>query len=266
MFSARRTLEAYETEERKPTCFCAGYKWVYTAVAGELYMDRKFSRLASVYGEKAISFLAEKHVMIFGLGGVGGYAAEAIARSGVGKITVVDFDMVNETNINRQLCAASSTLNLNKADVTAQRLSDINPSAVIVPRALRYTKDTRESFFADAPDYIIDAIDCVTDKIDLICESIKRNIPIISAMGAGNKTDASAFKVSDISKTKMCPLAKVMRKELGIRGIKHLKVVFSEESPAVNSRVPGSTVWVVGTAGLMLGGEVVKDLIKEAEV
>ncbi len=265
MFSAHRTLEAYETEERKPTCFCAGYKLVYTAVAGKLYMDIKFNRLASVFGENAISFLAQKHVMIFGLGGVGGYAAEAIARSGVGKITVVDFDTVNETNINRQLCAMSSTLNLNKADVTAQRLRDINPSAVIIPYTARYTATTREKFFSDAPDYIIDAIDCVTDKIDLICESINRSVPIISAMGAGNKIDASAFKVSDISKTKMCPLAKVMRKELGIRGVKHLKVVFSEESPVAYERVPGSTVWAVGTAGLMLAGEVIKDLIKETE-
>ena len=266
MFSARRMLEAYETGERKPTCFCAGYKLVYTAVAGELYMDVKFNRLASVFGENAIAFLAQKHVMIFGLGGVGGYAAEAIARSGIGKITVVDFDTVNETNINRQLCAMSSTLNLSKANVTAQRLSDINPSATIIPRAFRYTEETREKFFSDAPDYIIDAIDCVTDKIDLICESTKRRIPIISAMGAGNKTDASAFKVSDLSKTKMCPLAKVMRKELGIRGIKHLKVVFSEEPPVINTRVPGSTAWAVGTAGLILAGEVIKDFIKEAEL
>ncbi len=265
MFSAHRTLEAYETGERKPTCFRAGYKLVYTAVAGELYMDMKFDRLASIFGEDTIAFLTQKHVMIFGLGGVGGYAAEAIARSGVGKITVVDFDTVNETNINRQLCAMSSTLKQNKAEVTARRLSDINPSAVIVPNSSRYTSETREKFFSDKPDYIIDAIDCVTDKIDLICESIKRNISIISAMGAGNKVDASAFKVSDISKTKMCPLAKVMRKELGIRGVKHLKVVFSEESPVINTRVPGSTVWAVGTAGLMLAGEVIKDLIKEAE-
>ena len=228
-------------------------------------MCTKFNRLASVFGENAIGFLEKKHVMIFGLGGVGGYAAEAIVRSGVGKITVVDFDTVNETNINRQLCATSSTLGLRKSNVTAQRLRDINPSAVIVPNTSRYTAETRETFFSAKPDYIIDAIDCVTDKIDLICESIKRGVPIISAMGAGNKVDASAFKVSDISKTKMCPLAKVMRKELGIRGIRHLKVVFSEEPPAVKHQVPGSTVWAVGTAGLMLAGEVVKDLIKEAE-
>ncbi len=263
MFSARRMLEAYELRERKPTCFRAGYKLVYTAAAGEFYMNTKFIRLASLIGEQATSSLFLRHVMIFGVGGVGGFAAEAIARSGVGKITVVDFDTVNESNINRQVCALTGTIGQNKAEVIAARLRDINPEAEIVAKISRYTKETREHFFSCEPDYIIDAIDCVTDKIDLICEAIKRNIPIISAMGAGNKLDASAFKVADLSKTTMCPLAKVMRKELGIRGIKHLKVVFSDEPPVVRTQTPGSAIWTVGTAGLLLGGEVIKDLIKE---
>lgn len=265
MFSARRTLEAHEFQERKPTCFRAGYKLIHTAVAGEIYMDIKFIRLATLVGDNVVSSLSSRHVMIFGVGGVGGYAAEAIARSGIKKITIVDFDTVNETNINRQLCALNSTIGLKKVEVMAKRLSDINPDAEIVADTTRYTKDTREHFLSQKPDYIIDAIDCVTDKIDLICEAKKRDIPIISAMGAGNKLDASAFRISDISKTIVCPLAKVMRKELRIRGIKHLKVVFSDELPVVKARTPSSAAWVVGTAGLLLAGEVIRDLIKETD-
>ncbi len=226
-------------------------------------MNSRFSRLYSLVGEDSIKMLSESHVMIFGLGGVGGYAAEVIARSGVGKITLVDFDTVNETNINRQLCALESTIGESKVCVISKRLSDINPDTVICEKNYRYTAANREEFFSESPDYIIDAIDSVTDKIDLIMEAKKRNIPIISAMGAGNKLDAAAFKVSDISKTKVCPLAKVLRKELGIRGVKHLKVVYSEELPVVKERSPASAAWVVGTAGLLLGGEAIKDLIKK---
>jgi len=213
-----------------------------------------------------LSILATKHVMIFGIGGVGSYAAEAIGRSGIGKITIVDFDTVNETNINRQLCALHSTLGLAKVNVMAERLRDINPDALIFPDTTRYSKETREHFFSKTPDYIIDAIDCITDKIDLICEAKRRNIPIVSAMGAGNKLDASAFSISDISKTKVCPLAKIMRKELGIRGVKHLKVVFSDEAPVIKSRSPGSAAWVVGTAGLLLAGEAINDLLKGTDI
>lgn len=265
MFSARRTLEAYEFQERKPTCFRAGYKLTHTAVAGELFMDMKFARLTMLIGEKAVSSLSNRHVMIFGVGGVGGYAAECIARSGIGKITVVDFDIVNETNINRQLCALHSTIGREKVSVVAERLRDINPGAEVIDDATRYTKETREHFFYQKPDYIIDAIDCVTDKIDLICEAKQRGIPIISSMGAGNKLSANAFRVADIGKTSVCPLAKVMRKQLGIRGVKHLKVVFSDELPAVRTQAPGSAAWVVGSAGLLLAGEVIKDLIKWTE-
>ena len=226
-------------------------------------MNLKFSRLAALVGEDSVSSLSKRHVMIFGLGGVGGYAAEVIARSGVGKITLVDFDTVNETNINRQLCALSGTIGKSKVDVIAERIADINPEISVLRRNMRYNAESRDVFFSDVPDYIIDAIDCVTDKIDLIVEAKKRDIPIISAMGAGNKLDAAAFRVSDISKTHSCPLAKVMRKELGIRGVKHLKVVFSAELPVIKERTPASAAWVVGTAGLMLGGEVIKDLIKK---
>ena len=228
-------------------------------------MNKKFERLAALLGETAISSLSNYHIMIFGIGGVGGYAAEAIARCGIGKITLVDFDIVNESNINRQLCALTSTVGKNKSEVMAQRLRDINPDSEIIAESTRYTSETKETFFSQSPDYIIDAIDCVSDKISLICEAKARNIPIISAMGAGNKIDATAFKVSDISKTKVCPLAKVMRKELGIRGIKHLKVVYSEELPVIKERTPGSSVWAVGTAGLILAGETIKDLIAKAD-
>ena len=226
-------------------------------------MNIKFSRLSTLIGEASLEKLKKSHVMIFGLGGVGGYAAEVVARSGVGKITLIDFDTVNETNINRQLCALESTLGESKVSVIAKRLRDINSDIEINEKNARYKAEYREEFFCMQPDYIIDAIDSVTDKIDLIIEAKKRDIPIISAMGAGNKLDASAFRVSDISKTKVCPLAKVLRKELGIRGVKHLKVVYSEELPVIKEREPASAAWVVGTAGLLLGGEAIKDLIKE---
>lgn len=230
---------------------------------GNFFMNNKFSRLSSLIGEDAIKKLNTCHVMIFGLGGVGGYAAEVIARSGVGKITLVDFDTVNETNLNRQLCALESTIGKSKVSIIAKRLRDINSDIQVNEINARYKAECREDFFKLNPDYIIDAIDSVTDKIDLIIEAKKRDIPIISAMGAGNKLDASAFRVSDISKTKVCPLAKVLRKELGIRGVKHLKVVYSEELPVIKERSPASAAWVVGTAGLILGGEVIKDLIKK---
>lgn len=228
-------------------------------------MNSIFTRLTALIGEEASSLLSKKHIMIFGVGGVGSYAAEAIARSGIGHITVVDFDTVNETNINRQLCALHSTIGKNKVSVISERLRDINPNATVIADTMRYTKDSAEHFFSQNPDYIIDAIDCVTDKVHLIYEAKTRGIPIISAMGAGNKLNASAFKVADISKTTTCPLAKVMRKELGIRGIKHHKVVFSDELPVCKDRTPGSAAWVIGVAGLLLAGEAINDLLKETD-
>lgn len=263
MFSARRTLEAHDVQEKKPTCFRAGYKLMHTAVAGDIFiMNERFSRIKTLLGEEAVSSLSDKHVIVFGIGGVGGYAAEALVRSGIGKITLVDFDIVSESNINRQICALSSTIGLYKAQVMADRLRDINPEAKVFSEVKRYTKQTADYFFSMKADYIVDAIDCVTDKIDLICRAKADNIPIISAMGAGNKLNADGFHIADISKTKVCPLAKIMRKELGIRGIRHLTVVFSEEIPVVKERTPGSSVWAVGTAGLLIAGEVIKDLVK----
>ena len=226
-------------------------------------MEMFFNRLETLIGEDALHKLSKKHIMIFGVGGVGGFAAEAVARSGVGTITVVDFDIVQETNINRQLCALSSTIGKQKVSAIAERLLDINPSLEVFPLCERYTVQSSELFFQKKPDYIIDAIDCVTDKINLICKAKELNIPIISAMGAGNKLNAGSFKVADISKTTTCPLARVMRRELKARGVHNLKTVYSDEPPVVSNRTPGSAVWAVGCAGLMLAGEAISDLIKD---
>ncbi len=245
-----------------PPAFVQVINWYTRQLRGNFIMST-FSRLSMLIGDEALKTLSARHIMIFGLGGVGGYVAEAVARSGVGKITLVDFDTVSESNLNRQLCATISTIGKYKADVLAGHLHDINSNAEIIADKTRYTKDTCEHFFDSAPDYIIDAIDCITDKIHLICSAKERNIPIISSMGTGNKLDATSFRVSDISKTKMCPLAKIIRKELGLRGVKHLKVVYSEEAPVINTRTPGSAAWVVGTAGLILAGEAIKDLISQ---
>lgn len=224
-------------------------------------MDMKFQRLSNLVGEDKVLSLSKKHVMIFGVGGVGGYAAEAIARSGVGKITLVDFDTVNETNLNRQLCALTSTLGKYKADVIADRIRDINPKAVAVSERKRYTADSAQYFLSQNPDYIIDAIDIITDKISLICEAKRYGIPIISCMGAGNKL-GTCFESADIYKTSVCPLAKVMRYELKRRGVKSLRVVYSKENPVKKLRTPGSAAWTVGSAGLRIAGDVICDLIK----
>ncbi len=221
------------------------------------------SRLTALIGIEAAEKLKNSHIMIFGLGGVGGYTAEALARSGVGTLTLVDFDAVSPSNINRQLCALESTIGLKKAEVLKERLLDINPQLKANAICERYSAENCAKFFDLKPDYIVDAIDSVTDKLDLICKATELNISIISAMGAGNKLDGGGFKVSDIYKTKVCPLAQVMRRELRKRGVKKLKVVFSEELPVIKSRTPASAAWVVGSAGLMLAGEVVKDIINK---
>ncbi len=221
-----------------------------------------FKRLETLIGENALKKLSNKHIMIFGVGGVGGYCAEALARSGIGTVTLVDFDIVQETNINRQLCALSSTIGKQKVRVISERLLDINPDITVFPICERYTSENWAYFFRNKPDYIIDAIDSVTDKIDLICRAKEQNIPIISAMGAGNKLSSSSFKISDISKTTMCPLARVMRRELKARGITKLKVVYSDEAPVVNERTPGSAAWAVGVAGLMLAEGAISDLLR----
>lgn len=237
-------------------------------------MDEAFSRTALVLGDKAMEKLARSHVAVLGLGGVGGYAVEALARSGVSELTLIDQDEVGVTNLNRQLLATVDTLGLSKAQAAARRVLSINPRCVTHPMVWRYTAESREEFFATPYDYIIDCIDLVSCKLDLIETALSRGIPIISALGTGNKTDPSQFRVADISKTSGCHLARIIRKELGRRGIRHHKVVFSpelphtaqapDEAPPPGRRsIPGSVAWVPGCAGLMLGGAVVMDLVAQ---
>ena len=231
----------------------------------------RFSREAMLLGGDAVELLAKKHVAVFGLGGVGGAAAEALARAGVGTLTLVDEDVYSESNINRQAGAATSTVGQSKAEVEAARARDINPDIRAIPVMRKYSAETRDSFAFDEFDYILDAIDLVSCKLDLIQTALSRGVPIISSLGTGNKLDPSQLRVTDISKTENYPLARVMRKELRYRGINHLKVVFSpeepikpeggEEPPPGRRSVPGSVSWVPPAAGLMAAGAVVLDLI-----
>ena len=218
----------------------------------------------------AMENLRRSHVAVIGLGGVGSYAAEALVRSGAGKITLCDFDRVSYTNLNRQLCALHSTLGMYKADVLAARALDINPEVRVRPLCLRYDKTTREAFFDGGYDYIVDAIDIVTGKIDLIEQSLERGIPIISSTGTGNRTNPALLCIGDISKTELDPLARVIRRELRARGILHHTVLWSTETPAVplplqapatgRRSVPASVSWVPSCAGLMIAGYAIQAL------
>lgn len=238
-------------------------------------MNEAFSRTAIVLGDPAMERLARAHVAVLGLGGVGGYVVEALARSGVGELTLVDQDEIGPTNLNRQLLSTVDTLGLPKAQAAAQRVKSINPECVVHPMVWRYTPESREEFFATRYDYIVDAIDLVSCKLDLIQTALERGVPIISALGTGDKVDATQFQVADISKTSGCHLARIIRKELRRRGIRHHKVVFSPELPrSVQSAgeapppgrrsIPGSVAWVPGCAGLILAGAVVMDLTQQA--
>lgn len=222
-------------------------------------------------GTDAMEKLKNSHVAVFGLGGVGSWCAEALARSGVGRLTLVDEDTAGRSNINRQLCATESTLEQPKAEIMKARALDINPEIDVRAVCGRYDAEHREEFFADY-DYIVDAIDLVSCKLDLIKTAKSRNIPIISALGTGNKKDASLLQICDIKKTSGCPLARVVRKELRALGIEHLSVVFSPEEPMECEQleapppgrrsVPGSLIWVPATAGMLLCQHVVTELIK----
>ncbi|MGN8969474.1 tRNA threonylcarbamoyladenosine dehydratase [Intestinimonas sp. HCP28S3_D6] len=233
-------------------------------------MDARFLRTRMLLGADAMERLAQAHVCVLGLGGVGSWCAEAMARSGVGELTLMDQDTVDLSNLNRQAEALESTLGLPKAEAMAQRVLAVNPACRVHPIQGRYEADTRETFFSANYDYIVDAIDLVSCKLDLIETALNRKVPIISALGTGNKLDASLLRVSDISKTEGCPLARVVRKELRNRGIHHHKVVWSPEQahkadqpeapPPGRRSVPASVVWVPASAGLMLAGEVVMDL------
>ena len=199
-------------------------------------------------------------------GGVGSYTIEALTRSGIGKITLIDNDVVDITNINRQLIADTATIGKPKVEVAKERLLKINPNIEIITHQIFYDKTNKEKLLNTPYDYIVDAIDSVASKLSLVEEAYKRNIPIISCMGTGNKLDPTKFEIADISKTSVCPLAKVMRKELNKRGIHHLKVVYSKEEPhrfdEENKRVPASISFVPSVAGLILAGEVIRDLLQ----
>ncbi|MDD4715058.1 MAG: tRNA threonylcarbamoyladenosine dehydratase [Oscillospiraceae bacterium] len=230
-------------------------------------MPDQFLRMEMILGKEAMRQLHNAHVAVFGIGGVGGYAAEALARSGVGAITLVDHDAVALTNLNRQAEALHSTLRQPKVQAMAQRILDIYPDCKVEARMDYYSADTREKFFDGCYDYIIDAIDLVSCKLDLIETALNRNIPIISALGTGNKLRLSGFRTADISETSGCPLARIIRRELRRRGIYHHKVIFSPELPAKiapgetpppgRRSVPASVPWVPGSVGFMLAGEVV---------
>ena len=230
-------------------------------------MDERFLRTEMLLGSEAMERLAASHVAVFGLGGVGSWCAEALARSGIGALTLIDHDEVGLTNLNRQVEATLSTLGLPKAQAMAERIREINPDCHTTVRVEKYEADTREAFFSTTYDYIVDCIDLVSCKLDLIETALSRGIPIVSSLGTGNKLDPSQFRISDLSKTEGCPLARVVRKELRARGIQHHRVLWSPEEPKAAAQheapppgrrsVPGSVAWVPPVAGLMLAGDVI---------
>ena len=237
-------------------------------------MNEQFLRTAMLLGEDAMERLKNAHVAVFGIGGVGGYVVEALARAGIGHLSLIDSDTISLSNLNRQLLATHSTLGMPKVEAAKARILDINPEAQVETYPIFYTPETAHLLDFTRFDYIVDAIDTVAGKLALVERANAAHTPIICCMGTGNKLDASAFQVADISKTSMCPLARVMRKELGKRGIRHLKVVYSqeealtptgweEEAAAIGKRqIPGSVPFVPGAAGLILAGEVIKDIAR----
>lgn len=245
-------------------------------------MIDQFSRTELLLGKAAMEKLSKARVAVFGIGGVGGYVCEALVRSGVGAFDLVDNDKVSPSNLNRQIIATGRTIGRYKTDVMKERILDINPDADVKIHKCFFLPENADEFPFEEYDYVVDAVDTVTAKIELVMKCKEKNIPIISSMGAGNKLDGSCFKVADIYETKVCPLAKVMRRELKKRGVKNLKVVYSEEIPVSprdmeegfkericnsseeqkNTRrsIPGSVAFVPSVAGLIIAGEVVKDL------
>ena len=230
--------------------------------------ENQFERTALLLGKASVERLARKRVAVFGVGGVGGFVCEGLVRAGIGAIDIVDKDTVALSNLNRQLIALHSTVGKNKVDVLEERLKDINKNLIIKKYKCFFLPETSETFDFREYDYVVDAIDTVTGKIELILKAKEAGVPIISAMGAGNKLDPTAFQVSDIYKTSVCPLARVMRRELKKRGVDKLKVVYSKEEPIKpqfeegEEVVPGSISFVPPVVGLIIAGEVVKDLIR----
>jgi len=235
-------------------------------------MDERYIREEMLIGTQAVERLRSSRVALFGVGGVGSYAAEALARSGVGYIELIDNDVVSVSNINRQLCALESTVGRPKAVVMAERIRDIDPNITVVPRVEFFLPDTADGFDFSKYDFVIDAIDTVSGKIAIAECAQRAATPMISCMGTGNKLDPTAFRVTDISKTNTCPLARVMRRELKKRGIAHLRVVYSEETPRTHGLsdeggrpLPASIAFVPSVAGLIAASEAVKTIIGECE-
>ena len=234
-------------------------------------MNERTIRAEMLLGREAMEKLKNSHVAVFGLGGVGSWCAEALARSGVGRMTLVDRDLVGESNINRQLCALCSTLGKSKVSVMAERLRDINPDIELRCIEGHYEAADRERFFADY-DFVVDCIDLVACKLDLILSCRERGIPVVSALGTGNKSDALQLRLDDLSKTRGCTFARVIRRELRARGVEHHPVVYSPEPPLPAAQVeapppgrrsvPGSLVWVPASAGMLLCQYMVTELIK----
>ncbi len=239
-------------------------------------MTEQFSRTALLLGEDALRRLASCRVAVFGVGGVGGYCVEALARSGVGALDLIDSDMVSESNLNRQIIALHSTVGRSKVEVARVRILDINPDCKVTVHPVFYLPETREQFHFSDYDYVADCIDTVKGKLALIEQAQEAGTPVISAMGAGNKLDPARFEVADIYETSVCPLARVMRTECRRRGIERLKVVYSKEPPlrpqgaapmkgtAVGHPAPGSVAFVPSVAGLIMAGEIIRDLISSA--
>lgn len=227
-------------------------------------MLEKFLRTENLIGKENLQKLKNSHVAVFGIGGVGGYVTEALVRAGVGKIDIIDNDTVSESNINRQIIATTKTIGQLKVDVMKKRLLEINPEIQVKTFDILYLPETANIFDFSKYDYIVDAVDNVTAKIQLVLQANESATPIISSMGTGNKLDPTAFMVSDIYKTEVCPLAKVMRTELKKRGVKKLKVVYSKEKPLTNQRPPASISFVPSVAGLIIASEVIKDIIIES--
>ena len=232
-------------------------------------MSGIFDRTALLLGTAAMERLARKRVAVFGLGGVGGHAAEALARSGVGALDLIDNDVVSVTNLNRQIVALHSTLGRYKADVAAERVADINPACRVTARRVFFGPETAGSFDFTQYDYVADCIDNVTGKIQLIVSAKAAGVPIICAMGAGNKLDPTRFETADLRDTTVCPLARVMRRECRRRGLEGIRVVYSREEPRrsvdAEASVPGSTAFVPAVAGLILAGEIVKALAADGD-
>ncbi len=236
----------------------------------KMSLKEEFSRTEYMLGEDAVNKLQSARVAVFGVGGVGGFACEALARAGIGKIDIFDKDTVALSNINRQIIALHSTVGISKVEVMRERIYDINPDCEVSIFETFYLPENADEFDLSIYDYIIDAVDTVSAKLELVCRANKLGIPVISAMGAGNKADPTLFKVADIYDTAVCPLARVMRRELKARKIKKLKVVYSTEEPKksketdafTGKHIPGSLSFVPSVMGLIMAGEVIKDIVK----